>query len=154
MKNVVPTRIVAFITSLMLMSLPVVGFSQSDAAAIKYRRAVMKGQAGHLGAMFGIVKGGAGRASDLSAHARALHELTGMIESAFKQDTMGGKTRAKSKIWDDYEAFKAKAAAADKASGGIVQAVQSGDQDAIGKALGAMGKACKACHKKYRKKKQ
>jgi len=145
-------KIVTLIAAMLLVSLPVVGFSQSDAAAIKYRRSLMKGQTGHLGAMFGIVKGGVGRATDLAVHARALQELTGMLVPAFEQDTMGGETRAKSEIWDDFNAFKSKAADAEKAATGIVRAVESGNRAVLGKALGGMGKACKGCHKKYREK--
>ena len=121
-----------------------------DEAVIKYRQAVMKGQSAHLGAMFQIVKGGAGNADQLKAHAHGLDELSKMIPSAFSQRTDGGKTEAKSEIWDDAAGFKKVAADMEKAADDLLAAVESGDEAAIGKALGAAGDGCKGCHKTYR----
>ncbi|MFQ5661070.1 MAG: c-type cytochrome [Gammaproteobacteria bacterium] len=147
-------QFLAAILTVLLVSIPVKGFSQQDEALIKYRQNLMKGQAGHLGAMFGIVKGGTGRSTDLPVHARALYELLGMVVPAFEHRTSGGKTRAKPELWNDFTDFKQKAGDAENAADQVLKAVASGDNGSLGKALGAMGEACKACHKKYRAKKK
>ncbi len=121
-----------------------------DKAVIKYRQAVMKGHGAHLGAIFQIVKGGAGRSEDLAVHARGLHDVSKMVVPAFAQRTEGGKTEAKAEIWGDAEGFAAKAADMEKAAADLVAAVGSGDQGAIGAALGPVGDGCKGCHKQYR----
>jgi cytochrome c556 len=125
-----------------------------DEAVIKYRQAIMKGHGAHLGAMFQIVKGGAGKSSDLTAHAHALHEVSKMIPEAFSQRTEGGKTEALVEIWDDASGFKSKASDMEKMAGAVLAAVKAGDKEKIGKALGEAGDGCKACHKEYRKKKK
>lgn len=125
----------------------------NDQAVVKYRQAVMKGHGAHLGAMFQIVKGGAGSPEQLAAHAHGLHEVSKMIVPAFAQRTEGGKTEAKPEIWDDADGFKAKAADMEKAAAQVVAAAESGDQAAVGNALVAAGDGCKACHKEYRVKK-
>ncbi len=124
-----------------------------DKAVIKYRQAVMKGHGAHLGAMFQIVKGGAGRSDDLAVHARGLHDVSKMIVPAFNKRTEGDKTESKPEIWSDAEGFAAKAGDMEKAAEAVVAAVASGDQAAIGKALGGAGDGCKGCHKNYRVKK-
>ena len=121
-----------------------------DKALVKYRQAIMKGHGAHLGALFQIVKGGAGRSEDLAVHARGLHDVSKMVVPAFTKRTEGGKTEAKAEIWDDAQGFEEKAADMEKAAADLVAAVASGDQGAIGEALGAAGDGCKGCHKKYR----
>lgn len=124
-----------------------------DEAVMKYRQALMKGQSGHLGAMFQIVKGGAGKRADLAFHAKSLEALSAMSGDAFSQQTSGGKTRAKDEIWSDAAAFSKVVTDMEEAAAGVVAAVTSGDDAAIGKALGAAGEGCKGCHKKFRTKK-
>ena len=129
-------------------------FAAGDEAVIKYRQSLMKGQSGHLGALFGIVKGGAGSREHMAVHAQALAAVSGMLIVGFEQRTEGGKTRAKPDIWSDWDGFKKAAMDMEKATADVKTAVASGDDEAIGAALGAAGDGCKGCHKKFRAKKK
>ena len=131
-----------------------VAAAQGDENTIKYRQSVMKGVGGHTGAIFQIVKNGIPHKEHLAAHARALNELLAMAVDAFKPETMGGKTRAKPKIWSDFAGFEKAARKSENASGELVSAVNSGNEMDISKKFAAVTDTCKGCHKEYREKKK
>jgi cytochrome c556 len=125
-----------------------------DETTIKYRQSVMKGVGGHTGAIFQIVKKGIPHKDHLPAHARALNDLLAMAKDAFKAETSGGKTRAKSKIWTDFAGFEKAAQKAETAAAELVAAVDSGNETEISQNVDALLDTCKGCHKKYREKKK
>jgi cytochrome c556 len=127
--------------------------SADDSAAIKYRQAVMKAVGGHMGGSVAIIKGKVPYEGDLVAHATGLNDMAKVAATAFKQKTDGGKTRAKPNIWEDGDDFGQKIDDLKKATANFLAAAKSGGAKAAGAKLGAVGDACKACHKKYRAKK-
>lgn len=62
-----------------------------------------------------------------------------------------GKTGAKPEIWQDPKDFGAKLGAFQKAAQAFNTTAAGNDADATKAAFGNLGKACKACHDKYRK---
>ena len=124
-----------------------------DAAAIKYRQAVMKAVGGHMGGSVAIIKGQVPFKDDLVAHARGLNDMANLTANAFKQETFGGKTRAKDNIWEDATGFNQQVEDFKKATAAFLSAAESGGPEAAGAKLGAVGDTCKGCHKKYRAKK-
>ena len=125
----------------------------ADQGTIKYRQAVMRAQGGHMGAIVGLIKGQVDYKGHLVGHAKALNELPTMVGDAFAKRTEGGKTRAKADIWDDAADFKQKVDNLQKATAALLEAAESGGTAAAGAKLKAVGDACGACHKKFRKKK-
>jgi len=129
-------------------------FAQSDDAYIQYRQKLMQGQGGNMGAIATILKGKLPLTKNIATHARALHEDSKLIASAFEHKAADGKTDAEAKLWNDWSEFKDKAADLQKASAHLATVADSGDMGAIGDAVKAVGKTCGGCHKEYRKPKE
>lgn len=145
-------RLLKSVVAVGLIAMAAAGSAQDDRdALIKYRQALMKAQSGHLGAMFQIASGKAGQPSDLQAHAHGLAEVSKMVKGAFESATKGGKTKAKKDIWKDWPGFEKEADAMEQAAADVLAAAKSGDSSAVGAGLETAGKACKSCHKKFRK---
>ena len=125
--------------------------SADDGAFIKYRQSAMRAMSGHISGAAAIIKGKVPYEDDLVTHAAALSNTTKILPNAFKHKTSGGKTRAKPGIWEDSDDFRQKIKDLQKATADFLAAVES--RAAAGAKLGAVGDACKACHKKYRAKK-
>jgi cytochrome c556 len=127
--------------------------SADDKAYIKYRQSAMKAMSGHISGAVAIIKGQVPYKDDLVTQVTGLRDTTKVLPNAFKQKTSGGKTRAKSAIWEDADDFKQKITALQTAAEDFLAAAKSGGPEAAGAKLGAVGEACKGCHKKYRAKK-
>ncbi len=70
--------------------------------------------------------------------------------TAFVPGSDLGDTKAKPKIWDEMDKFKAAAAKMQDQMAKLNAAAKGGNLDAIKAAVGATGKSCKACHDSYR----
>ncbi len=140
-------------TGLLLFSVPAMAHEQAHKPIIKYRQALMRAQSGHLGALFQVAGGQAGKREDMLMHAQALSDVSDLVIDAFGHETDGDKTRAKPAIWSDFEGFRGKARDMQHAAAALLEAIKAGDDPAIATRLEAAGDACGACHKKYRVKK-
>lgn len=126
----------------------------ADAAGeLKYRKSVMKSQAGHFGGVLGVVKGETTNKAHLAAHAAALAESARMVGDVFPQGSNVGDSEALPVIWEKPDAFKEKVAALVKTTADLDAAAKGGDMAAVGAAAGAVGKSCGGCHDDFRKKK-
>ena len=129
------------------------GAMADEEGDVKYRQAVMKGVAGHAGAIAQIANGKVSHDSALEGHAHALLELTKMIPSAFKNETLAGKTTASDKIWSDWSGFDGKAGKFERDALAVVTASKSGP-GAVKATLKELFSNCKGCHEDYRVKKK
>ncbi|MFY0617414.1 c-type cytochrome [Shimia sp.] len=75
---------------------------------------------------------------------------SGKVSALFMNGATDPKSEALPAIWDDWAAFTAKA---DKLTQSA-QALDFTDRAALADTLGAVGSACRACHKPYRAKKK
>jgi cytochrome c556 len=120
--------------------------------AQEYRQGVMNVFRWNMKAMSDMMKGKrpydakafAGYASDL-AKAASLDLMPG-----FPEESDSGETDARPDIWLDFEDFKQKFEHLQATSRSLEEIAASGDKTAMGDALGKTGKACKACHDKYK----
>lgn len=87
-----------------------------------------------------------GFADDFAAVA-SLNILRGFPEGAER-----GTTRAKLEIWENQDDFASKFDDMEAAVTTLQTTVAGGDRGAIGKQVGAVGEACKACHDDYKAK--
>jgi cytochrome c556 len=71
---------------------------------------------------------------------------------AFAPGTESGDTKAKPEIWLEMEDFKAKAEKVQAEADKLAQVAKGGNFDALKAQVGETGKACKACHDKFRNK--
>jgi cytochrome c556 len=102
-----------------------------------------------------VVKGEVSWTDELAGHAHAMHEQSKHLlrlfpESSGKDDT-DVKSAALPVIWERWSEFEEAANAFEAESGKLVEAVESGDQAAIARQLGALGKqGCGNCHETFR----
>ena len=128
--------------------------AQSDEAFIEYRQKVMQGISANMGAIGGILKNKLPYGSHIATHASEINMLSKLIEAAFKKESTAGKTDAKPEIWQDWDKFVAAAKAMGEESGKLAEVARTGDMDAIGAQVKALGKSCGDCHKPFRKPKE
>jgi cytochrome c556 len=90
-------------------------------------------------------------AADAKVRAERIAFLTPMLKEAFPADSNGvGHTHAKPEIWKDTAEFdKALQTLIDR-SAALAAAANGGDEAKIKAAIQDTGKACKACHDKFR----
>ena len=130
------------------------GAADEPENVLKYRQSVMKSHAAHIGAIAAVVKGEVSYGGHVAAHARALHALSMMLPDIFPEGSAVGASRAKPEIWQDRAKFDAAVKGFQTATGELATVAEGGDLAAIGAKLEQTGKACGACHKPFRAKKQ
>ena len=101
-----------------------------------------------------VAKGEAEPSSALVGNADALEQISKRLLTLFPEGSTSDKSRAKPEIWANWADFEQKAAAFQKAIPDLAAAANSGDKAKIGVAVKAVGGACGACHKAYRKPKK
>ena len=131
---------------------PTVAAAVADEGAIKYRQSIMKANGAHLGAIVAILKGEVAFTEDLKAHAHAVAELSKIVPKLFPAGSDVGDTRALPAIWEKPEEFKKVLNAFRTEAAKLAKDAESGDMQAIGAQVGALGNACGACHKRFREK--
>ena len=126
--------------------------------AVKARQSHMQLYAHNLGVLGGMAKGEVEYNADLaSAAAGNLAALTKLNQMSYwtpgtSSNDLGDETRALPAIWEEggfakaMEIGGALAAAADE-----LAAVAGNGQEAIGPALGPVGRQCGACHEAFQK---
>jgi cytochrome c556 len=128
--------------------------AQMASDAIKARQGLMKSNGKNFGIIAGFVKKGKGTAADVARSGRQIASNISRFPNNFPKgtgrDDGAGKTRAKAEIWSNWSKFTMGAAGVAKLALDLSLAAESGDKDAMGKAMGAMGKGCGGCHKAWR----
>jgi cytochrome c556 len=119
--------------------------------AIKYRQNVFNVMANSFGKISAVVKGEAPFNKDeVAKNAAVVAMLSTLPWQAFGPGTEGGN--ALPAIWSDNAKFKSAGEKMQVAAANLNTAAQSGDQEAIKKAFGAVGATCKGCHDDFKKK--
>jgi cytochrome c556 len=131
----------------------VVFFSQwlfADAAGeIKYRQGVMKVVGGHMASMGAVLRGRV-HMSNLQMHAQGMADIAKIVPEVFPAGSGDGKTEALPAIWEKPDEFKAGLDKFVKAANEMAVAAGSGDMQAIGPAIKALGGSCKGCHDDFK----
>lgn len=121
--------------------------------AIKFRRGVMAVIGWNFGPMAAMAKGD--RPYDAAAFARNAEIVAFMSKlplEGFVPGSDTGETKAKPEIWLDMDDFKAKLEKMQAEVAKLADVAKAGDLSTSKAQLGETGKACKACHDKYRNK--
>jgi cytochrome c556 len=124
--------------------------------AIKERRALMKSISKEFKPIKAYAKSGEGTAADVAKHASAMNALSKKINALFPKGSGRGdfsdkETRALPAIWKDWAGFEKAASVLEQESATLVKIAGTGDQKAIAKQVGALGKnGCGGCHKPFR----
>ncbi len=128
-------------------------FAQKPEDAIKYRKGVYSVIGWNFGPMAAMAKGE--RPYDAAAFARHAEIVAFMSKlplEGFVPGSDTGETKAKPEIWLDMDDFKAKLEKMQQEVAKLAEVAKGGDLNASKAQLGEAGKACKACHDKYRNK--
>lgn len=135
-----------------LLALPAAAQFQKPEDAIKYRQAAFTVMANHFGRVGAMAQGKAPfDAKAAAANIAIANSLTALPFTAFGAGTdKGMPNRAKPEIWTDAAKFKSLTEDMQAAMAKLDTAAKSGDLEQIKTAVGATGKACKACHDDYR----
>ena len=121
-------------------------------AAVKYRKALFDVQEYAYLPMKAFLRGASFDAMAAETVAERLEVTSSMIPGLFKLDTrkFHVTTRALDGIWTDMSDFQQKALELHQAAMSLDMAAKSGDADATKRAAVGVGKACGACHDKFR----
>lgn len=117
--------------------------------ATKYRQAVFSLLGSNMGTLGAMAKGKIPvDAKIVEKNATRINQLSLMIADYSKLDTSGFKvkTEALDKIWQDDKQYADKVNDLTLASAALQKAALSGDEKAIKKAIGGVGKTCGGCH--------
>jgi len=92
--------------------------------------------------------------ADAVAAAQTLVDNFTALSDLWPEDSATGDTKALPTVWSDSEGFMVAMEDSLKASQVLLAAAESGDAEAYGAAMKALGGTCGACHTKYRVAKQ
>jgi len=120
---------------------------------LKMRQAVFSLLGSNMGPLGGMMKGKVPfNAKVVEKNALRINQLSMMIADYLKTDTSKYKlkTEALDNIWTEKEKFAQKIEALSKASKALHKVANTGNEKAIKKAIGAVGKSCGSCHDDYK----
>jgi cytochrome c556 len=126
-----------------------IAMAQGD--PIKERQENRKQAAGAMRAIKGIIDA-KGATTGAVEQAAKLKTLEAAFVKMFPAGSDKGETKALPAVWTDMAGFQAANKAADAAYDKLTVAAGSGDMAALTAAFGDTGKACGACHDKFRAK--
>jgi cytochrome c556 len=121
--------------------------------ATELRQSVFSLLGSNMGALGAMAKGEIPvDAVVVEKNALRINQLSMMIADYTRTDTSGFemKTRAKDAVWQEQEKFLDNIEKLTTTSSTLIAAAQSGDESAIKKAIGGVGKSCGGCHDDFR----
>jgi cytochrome c556 len=126
-----------------------IAWAQAD--PIKERQENRKQTAVAMRAIKGIIDA-KGPTAGAVEHAAKLKQLEVVFVTLFPAGSDKGETKALPTVWSDSAGFQAASKNAEAAFDKLSVAAGSGDMAALTAAFGDAGKACGACHDKFRAK--
>ncbi len=121
---------------------------------IELRQSIFKLLGSNMGPLGAMAKGKiAVDANTVEINATRINQLSEMIIDYNKLDTSAFKlkTEALNKVWLNPEQFSKRANDLTKASAHLKMVAKSGDESAIKKAIGGVGRTCGGCHDDFKK---
>jgi cytochrome c556 len=121
---------------------------------VKQRQSVMTLQGKYFGPMAGMAQGKIPYSADVvRRNAAFLDNLSRMPWDTFDPSTKDVKpSGALPAIWEQADKFKEASARLENEAHKLYEVSQSGDEGAVKAQIGAVGKACGACHNDFRQK--
>lgn len=156
MKKIALAMTVAIVTS----GVAVNSATASEAKSLKHankatelRQSVFKLLASNIGPIGAMARGKMPMdKAVVEKNATRINQLSMMITDYMATDTrkFDVKTEALAKAWTDPALLSKKANALTMASANLMSVVQSGDNKAIKKAIGGIGRTCGGCHDDFK----
>ncbi len=148
-KTTVVMAVIGALAAGALVSGATVAFAQAD--VIKARQENRKATGPEMRAIKGVIDA-KGDLKEIGPHAAKLKELELAFDKMFPAGSDKGETHALPTVWSDMAGFQAASKGANDAYDKLAVAAGSGDMAATAAAFGDVGKACGACHAKFREK--
>ena len=121
--------------------------------AIKYRKSVYAVMGWNFGPLAAMAKGDKPYDKDEAIRRSANIAFVSRLPlEGFIPGSDLGETKAKPEIWDNLDDFKSKLEKMQGETAKLADVAKLGDFNALKAQIGETGKACKACHDKYRNK--
>ncbi len=146
-----PLMLAAAVAASLVAAVPALAQFAKVEHAIKYRQSVMFMQGTHFGRLAAMANGRVPYDAKVAAdNADILLMITKLPFQAFVDGSdKGNDTRAKPEIWKEKDKFNARANKMQEEVEKLNAAAKSGSIDQLKSAVGAVDKACKACHDDY-----
>ena len=120
---------------------------------VKQRQSVMTLQGKYFGPMAAMAQGKAPYNADvIKRNSAYLDNLSRMAWDGFDASTKDTKSAALPAIYEQTDKFKEAASRLENEAHKLYQVAQGGDEAAVKAQIGAVGKACGACHNDFRQK--
>ena len=122
--------------------------------ATELRQSVFSLLGSNMGPLGGMAKGKiAFDGAAVEKHALRINQLSFMIADYSRTDTsaFNVETEALNKVWQESDLFAEKIKALNESSANLMAAAKTGDESAIKKAIGGVGKTCGGCHDDFKK---
>ena len=140
--------------ALIIAATPSFADVQMAIKAIDARRGLMKNIIKNIKVVASFVKKGRGTTADVARSVRMIASDIAQFPNYYPKGTAqgstAGNTRSKVQIWTRWASFTGAAAKATDTALNLAMAADIGDKDALGLALGSLGKSCGGCHKQFR----
>jgi cytochrome c556 len=149
MKKTLMVAVVGALAAGAMIGGATIALAQAD--VIKQRQDNRKETAATMRSIKGIIDA-KGDVKPVVASAAKLKQLENAFEKMFPAGSDKGDTKALPTVWSDSAGFQAASKNADAAYDKLAVAAGSGDLAAVTAAFGETGKACGACHEKFRAK--
>ncbi|MES9969151.1 MAG: cytochrome c [Candidatus Thiodiazotropha sp.] len=137
--------------SALILTAPLVWAGEIE-KAVEYRQGVMNVFGWNMKAMSNMMKGKTPFDQKVFAdHAKDLATASELnLMPGFPEDSESEDSDALAEIWMEFDDFEAKYKKLGEAAAKLSDVAAGGDKASLGQALQVTGKACKACHKKYK----
>ena len=147
-------RTIALVVGVLVVGAAVTALGQTKPEdQIKYRQSAMFLVGQNFGPLAAMAQGKRPYDKDVAIKDATIVAFVSKLPlDGFVPGTDQGNTKAKPEIWLDMDDFKAKMEKMQEETAKLADVAQQGDFDALKAQVGATGKACKACHDKYRNK--
>ena len=120
---------------------------------VKQRQAAMTLQGKYFGPLAAVAQGKAPyEAAAVQRNAGFLDNLSRMAWDGFDPSTRNEKSRVLPAVYDNSAKFKEAASRLENEASKLAALTRTGDEAAVKAQIGAVGKACGACHDDFRQK--
>jgi len=148
-KKALVVAVVSALAAGAMVGVTTIALAQAD--VIKNRQENRKQTAATMRAIKGVIDA-KGDVKTIVPQAAKLKELEAAFEKMFPAGSDKGETKALPAIWTDMAGFQAASKAANAAYDKLSAAAASGNLETTTAAFADTGKACGACHDKFRAK--
>ncbi len=143
---------------LLSTSINTLAYAENTEDVIKYRKDIMKSLGNHISVIAANLKGKVSINEDILTHSKSIFLTFSSlnITKIFPENSgpsNSPNTKSLDNIWYEKEIFSDAMKNSIEKAQNLVLAAESNNKENIAKSLGALGKTCGSCHKKFRKKK-